>query len=128
MTRAISIHTILGRVIVTTISALMLVVAAGGAMAHHGWSEYDVDKRMTITGAISELHFGNPHVTIVVKTEDKVWNVMLAAPLRLKSRGCSAEMLAVGQEVTIEGMPHKVEGNEFRAERMILVGKTIELR
>jgi Family of unknown function (DUF6152) len=128
MTRAISIDTTLGRAIVTLTAALMLVIAAGAAMAHHGWSEYDAAKRTTIRGTISELHFGNPHVTIVVKTEDKLWNVMLAAPSRLKSRGCTAEMLAVGHDVTIEGLPHKTEDHEFRAERMILGGTTIELR
>lgn len=128
MTRAISINSILGRAIVTLVATLMLVIAAGSAMAHHGWSEYDAGKRTTMTGTISELHFGNPHVTIVVKSGDKLWNVMLAAPSRLKSRGCSAEMLDVGRELTIEGLPHKTEEYEFRAERMILDGKTIELR
>jgi hypothetical protein len=128
MTRAISIDTTFGRVIVTLVAALMLVIAARSAMAHHGWSEYDADKRATITGTISELHFGNPHVTIVLKTEDKVWNVMLAAPSRLMSRGCTAEMLAVGRAVTVEGLPHKTKEDEFRAERMTLDGKTIELR
>lgn len=128
MTRAISIETPLGRAIVNLIAALMLVITAGSAMAHHGWAEYDAERRATISGTISELHFGNPHVTIVVKSEDMVWNVMLAAPSRLKGRGCTAGMLAVGQTVTIEGLPHKSEEHEFRAERIVLGGKTIELR
>jgi uncharacterized protein DUF6152 len=128
MTRAVSIDTSFSRAIVILIAALMLVVAARSATAHHGWSEYDADKRATITGTISELHFGNPHVTIVLKTEDKVWNVMLAAPSRLISRGCTEQMLAVGRGVTVEGLPHKTKEDEFRAERMTLDGKTIELR
>lgn len=125
MTRIVSIDTMLGRAIV---AALMLVIAAGSAMAHHGWAEYDAEKRATITGTISELHFGNPHVTIVLRTDDSVWNVMLTAPSRLKNRGCTAEMLAVGQSVTVEGLPHKTQEHEFRAERMTLNGTTIELR
>jgi hypothetical protein len=43
-----------------------------------------------MTGTIKELHFGNPHVTIVMKSDGELWNVMLAAPSRLKSRGCTA--------------------------------------
>ncbi len=128
MARTISIESTLGQAIVTLVAALMLVIAAGSAMAHHGWSEYDAAKRATMTGAISELHFGNPHVTIVVKSGDTLWNVMLAAPSRLKSRGCSAEMLSVGQEITIEVLPHKTRDHEFRAERISIGGKTIELR
>jgi hypothetical protein len=128
MTHALSIETILGKAIVTLIAALMLVAAAGSASAHHGWSEYDANKRATITGTIRELHFGNPHVTIVLETPDKTWNVMLASPARLQSRGVMEQMLATGQSVTIEGLPHKTKENEFRAERMILGGTTIELR
>jgi hypothetical protein len=128
MTRTIAIETTFGRAIVTLVAALMLVIAVGSARAHHGWSEYDAAKRMTITGTITELHFGNPHVTIVVKSDNELWNVMLAAPSRLNSRGCSKEMLAVGRDVTIEGLPHKIVEHELRAERIILDGKTIELR
>ena len=128
MTRAIPIEAIVGRAIVTLIAALMLVIAAGSASAHHGWSEYDSSKRAEITGTIRELHFGNPHVTIVVETSDRTWNVMLASPARLASRGASEEMLAVGQSITIQGLPHKSKENEFRAERMVLGGSTIELR
>lgn len=128
MTRSVSIDIVAGRAMVVLVAALMLVIAAGSAMAHHGWAEYDAEKRATITGTISELHFGNPHVTIVLQTDDGVWNVMLAAPSRLKNRGCTAEMLAVGQSVTIEGLPHKTKEHEFRAERMTLDGTTIELR
>ena len=128
MARAISIEATLGRAIVTLVAALMLIIVAGSAMAHHGWSEYDAAKRTTMTGTIDELHFGNPHATIVVKSDGALWNVMLAGPSRLKSRGCTAEMLSVGQEITIEGLPHKTTEHEFRAERIILSGKTIELR
>jgi hypothetical protein len=81
-----------------------------------------------MTGTIKEFHFGNPHVTIVMKSDGELWNVMLAAPSRLKSRGCTAEMLNVEYEVTIVDLPHKTTEHEFRAERIILSGKTIELR
>lgn len=128
MTRAISTDTVLGKAIATLVAALMLAMAAGSAWAHHGWHEYDADKRATITGTIRELHFVNPHVTLVLETPDKTWTVMLAAPTRLQDRGITEDMLAVGRSVTIEGLPHKTEDNHFRAERMILGGKTIELR
>ncbi len=118
----------LGRAIPSLLAALMLIVTAGSAGAHHGWSEYDSARRATMSGTISELHFGNPHVTIVLESNGELWNVMLASPSRLESRGCTAEMLAVGQAVTIEGLPHKSKEHAFRAERMVLGGKTIELR
>jgi hypothetical protein len=64
----------------------LLVTAAGSAWAHHGWSEYDANKRATLTGTVRELHFGNPHVTLLLETPDKVWNVMLASPAPQEQR------------------------------------------
>ena len=128
MIRATAIDPRFVRALVTLIAALMLAILAGRAEAHHGWAEYDASKRATLTGTIDELHFGNPHVTIVLNVAGTNWNVMLASPSRLDSRGCTAEMLAVGATVTIEGLPHKRHADAFRAERIIVHGMTIELR
>jgi DNA topoisomerase VI subunit B len=105
------------RAVIALIASLTLVTATGTAWAHHGWSEYDARKRTTLTGTIRELHFVNPHATIVLETPDKTWSVMLDSPARLQNRG-----------VTVEGLPHKTKDGEFRAERLMLGGKTIELR
>jgi Family of unknown function (DUF6152) len=116
------------RTAIALIASLTLVAAPCAAWAHHGWSEYDASKRATLTGTVRELHFSNPHATIVLATPDKTWNVMLDSPARLQNRGVTAEILAVGQSVTVEGLPHKTKDGEFRAERLMLSGKTIELR
>lgn len=55
MTRMFSIDSMVDRAIVTLVAALMLVIAAGSAMAHHGWSEYDAEKPATVTGTISAI-------------------------------------------------------------------------
>jgi hypothetical protein len=128
MKRDISARTFLGHAIIALAASLMLMMAVGSASAHHGWSEYDADRRATLTGTIRELHFVNPHATIVLQTQDKNWEVTLDSPARLQNRGVTADMLAVGQNITVEGLPHKSEENEFRAERLMLGGKTIELR
>jgi|RhiMethySRZTD1v2_1073278.scaffolds.fasta_scaffold00168_27 hypothetical protein len=128
MTRVLSIDAHVGKAIVTLIASLMLLIVAGSASAHHGWSEFDESKRATLAGTIRELHFGNPHVTILLETPAKVWSVMLASPARLKSRGVTQEMLGVGQTVAVEGLPHKSKQDEFRAERMTVGGTTVELR
>ena len=128
MARAISIDPRLARAIVTLIAALMLAMLASQAHAHHGWAEYDADQRATLTGTIEELQFVNPHATIVLNVAGRKVNVMLASPSRLESRACTAEMLAVGETVTIEGLPHKSQADEYRAERITVRGMTIELR
>jgi hypothetical protein len=37
-------------------------------------------------------------------------------------------MLAVGAQVSVEGYPSRSDPNEMRAERIIVNGKTVELR
>jgi hypothetical protein len=33
-------------------------------LAHHGWSEYDNSKPVTLTGTVTELSYTYPHATI----------------------------------------------------------------
>jgi hypothetical protein len=44
------------------------------------------------------------------------------------NRGLPAEALKVGMTVTVEGYPHKTEAEELRAERIMVEGKSVELR
>jgi hypothetical protein len=128
MARAIVNSALSRRAVIALAGSLMLAMAAGTAWAHHGWSEYDTGKRATLTGTIRELHFSNPHATLLLETAGQTWSVMLDSPARLQNRGVTAGMLEVGRSITIEGLPHKSRENEFRAERIVLDGKTIELR
>ena len=46
----------------------------------------------------------------------------------MQNRGLIEEMMKVGSTCTVVGYPNKSDPNEMRAERIILNGKTIELR
>ena len=50
--------------------AAVLVVAAAGAFAHHGWGSYDAANPVTVAGPIQMLKFENPHAEIAVKGAD----------------------------------------------------------
>lgn len=103
--------------------------AAGSALAHHGWSEYDAKKSMTLTGAIVEYGYDNPHGFVVIKAGDRVWRVILAPPSRLDARGLPRTSLKPGMNATVVGYPHRREANELRAERITLEGgSAVELR
>jgi len=128
MTQTIANAALSRRAFIGLAGSLTLAMAAGRAWAHHGWSEYDASKRATLAGTIRDLHFSNPHATLVLEAGGKMWSVMLDSPARLQNRGVTAAMLAVGRSITIEGLPHKTRENEFRAERIVLDGKSIELR
>ena len=105
-----------------------LAVAAGPAVAHHGWGSYDAANPVTVTGPILTSKFENPHATITVRSSDKVWTVTLAPVSRMQSRGAPPELVAVGKTVSAYGYPSTVEKDEIRAERITVDGKTVEMR
>jgi hypothetical protein len=100
----------------------------GTAAAHHGWGSYDAANPVTVAGPIETLKYENPHATITVRGNDKVWTVTLAPTSRMTSRGATAEVVAVGKDVSAYGYPSTVEKDEMRAERITVDGKTYELR
>lgn len=108
--------------------ALSLLVAAGPAAAHHGWSGYDASKVLTLTGVIRESGYEHPHGHLRLEVSGKTWLVILAPPSRMERRGLPASDLAVGRTVTVVGYPHRTEQDEMRAERISVDGKTVELR
>jgi Family of unknown function (DUF6152) len=111
---------------ITFVSAFALLT--GAAFAHHGWGSYDAAKPVTVTGPIVTSKFENPHATIEVKGDDKVWTVTLAPTSRMSSRGATQKVIAVGQNVSAYGYPSTVEKDEMRAERITVDGKTYEMR
>jgi hypothetical protein len=108
--------------------ALLTLLMATGASAHHGWSEYDSTQPLQLTGTIQDSGYEHPHGYLRLSTDDKQWTVILAPPSRMENRGLGKEMLAVGNQVTVAGYPHRSNTEELRAERITAGGKTTELR
>ena len=104
---------------------LAIPVMAG---AHHGWSEYDTAKVLKLTGKIVESGYEHPHGHIRFEVPGKTWMVTLAPPSRMENRGLPKEWLKAGASATVEGYPNRNKPEEMRAERIIINGKTIELR
>ena len=107
--------------------ATLLVVPAA-AFSHHGWSEYDSSKLLKLTGQIVEAGYEHPHGRVRMETPGKTWNVILAPPSRMERRGLEKGQLKPGVAATVEGYANRDKPEEMRAERIIIGGKTIELR
>ena len=104
---------------------LALPFAAG---AHHGWSEYHSAKTLKLTGKIAESGYEHPHGHVQLEAPGKTWRVILAPPSRMERRGLEKGMLKPGATVTVEGYANRDKPEELRAERIIVDGKTVELR
>ncbi len=109
-------------------AAAAAAFAASAALAHHGWSEYDANTPLTLTGTINESGYEHPHGHIRLAVPGKVWTVVLAPPSRMENRGLAKESLRAGNQVTVTGYPNRTKPEEMRAERITADGKTVELR
>jgi Family of unknown function (DUF6152) len=109
---------------------ILAAILAGPAMglAHHGWSEYDSSKALKLSGKIVDSGYEHPHGHLRLETPGKTWNVVLAPPSRMERRGLEKGALKPGGSVTVEGYPNRDKPEEMRAERIIVNGKTVELR
>ena len=113
----------------TTMSLLAAaMLAAAPALAHHGWSEYDSNNVLTLTGTIQESGYEHPHGHIRLAVPGKVWTVTLAPPSRMENRGLPKDALKTGNQATVVGYPNRTNPSEMRAERITVDGKTVELR
>ena len=109
----------------------MLCCLAAAAMAHNGWTGYDEKKTLTLTGVIRDSGYDNPHGFVRLQVDNgkgKTWNVILAPPSRMSSRGLAKEALKNGATATVVGYPHKTTSDEIRVETITIDGKTTELR
>jgi hypothetical protein len=98
------------------------------ALAHHGWSEYDQTRPLTLDGRIVEMGYEHPHGYVRLETPGKTWLAVLAPPSRMDNRGLSKDMLKPGTTVQVVGYANRGKPEEMRAERITVGGKTVELR
>jgi hypothetical protein len=80
--------------------------------AHHGASEYDMRKIVTLSATVKELQFVNPHTLLVFTVKDdsgkaSEWQGELPSPNLLSRRGWSRSTLKPGDQVTVIGAPAK---------------------
>jgi uncharacterized protein DUF6152 len=106
----------------------LIALMCGVAYAHHGWSQYDMNVTLDLSGTIKEAGYENPHGYVILATSEKEWRVVLAPPSRLALRGVSPEMLKPGAKMSVVGHPNRNKLEEMRAERIVINGKTYEMR
>ena len=113
-------------------SSILLAAALAAlpavAVAHHGWSSYDLERTITHKAPLTDLRWANPHGSAKVAYRDAQWNVILAPVVRMEARGLTREMLGPRQPVTLVGYPRKDGTREMRIERVIAGDRTVELR
>lgn len=101
------------------VMALLLTTAR--LLAHHAFAaEYDVNKLVSVSGAVTAFNWTNPHAWLYVAVKDargKVtsWGFEMGSPGGLMRRGWKRDDLKKGDRVTVTGYRAKDGSNVANA-------------
>ena len=97
------------RVAPLSMLALAIFVSAWPVLGHHSFAaEFDADKPVEVSGAVTKVEWANPHARFYVDVKDDQgnivnWNIELGPPLILQRLGWRHDSLKIGDQVTVEG-------------------------
>jgi hypothetical protein len=82
-------------------------VLSGSLQAHHSYSAYQTDLKISIEGTITKIDFVNPHVILEIKTKDGEYTAEFPGVTSLSRDNFRAYTLKVGDYVIAKGSPMK---------------------
>jgi hypothetical protein len=102
-------------------------------LAHHGWTAFEGEKKITLKGTVTDFHFVNPHSVIEFEVKNdkgqiEAWEGELTSPMHLIPKGWTKSSLDTGDAVTITGYPAKNGTHTLRISKVILAnGKELPM-
>ena len=111
---------------------LALLLFCAQLSAHHGSSNYDMSKSISVKGTVTQFAFINPHSAIHLEAKDdkgkaEPWLVEADSPNNLTRTGWTRNSLKPGDQVTIAGNPLK-DGSRVMRLRKVIFPDGRELR
>lgn len=94
----------------TLLCALLLTAAP--VLAHHGISNWDLNKDLTLTGTLTRVDLTNPHAWLYLEvkgagTAAEAWRCEMRSAYALRRSGWTAEMFRIGSTITVNGSPER---------------------
>ena len=107
-------------------AAIGLLVAVIPTLAHHSfYAEFDADKPIKVTGAVTKVEWENPHAWFYVDVRDESgkttnWGFEMGSPNLLIRAGWARNTLKIGDVVTVEASRAKNGANIANAKSVVL--------
>jgi hypothetical protein len=95
--------------------AVLAVMAAAPAFAHHSFNAYDMSRTETVSGSIKEFRWGAPHSSLVVIFVDssgkqQTMSLVSGSPLMFSKQGLTPRDFHRGDKVTVTYHPNTSGG------------------
>ena len=110
--------------------AVIALAAIVPAAAHHSFAaEYDQDKPLKLTGAVTRIEWMNPHVYFYIDVKDPAsdrvasWAFEMGAPAVLQRFGWRRSTMKIGDVLIVEGWAAK-DGAHHGTARAVTLAAT----
>lgn len=121
------------RILSAALVAAVGLAAAGGAQAHHSFAMFDPKKVVVLNGAVKDVVWTNPHVSIHILARQqpgeapKLWTVELTSPGNLKRDGWTSTSVKPGDlaEIQIHPLRNGQAGGGFIEMKLLATGQVL---
>jgi hypothetical protein len=106
-----------------------LLLAARPVVAHHAFAaEFDADKPVKLTGAVTKVEWTNPHTWFYIDVKDETgkvtnWGLEMGSPNGLMRAGWNRNSMKIGDEVTVEASRAR-DGSSNGNARVVILKST----
>jgi len=100
------------------------LLAPSKLSAHHGSSNYDMSKSVSVKGTVKQFSFINPHSAIYLDAKDdkgnpEEWLIEADSPNNLARAGWNRDSIKPGEVITIVGNRLKDGSKVMRLQKVI---------
>jgi hypothetical protein len=112
------------------VSGLLLIAVS--LSAHHGQAGYNTTETVTVSGAMTEFQFVNPHSIVNLNAKDdkgemQAWQGELTSPNHLIRAGWTSITLKPGDQVTMSGYRAKSGANSMWITKISVNGEELKM-